>query len=192
MDVLLAAPTGRAARRMAEATGREAMTIHRLLGVRGGPDKKEDRQEDPAGAFSDFEKDRDNPLEADAIIIDEMSMVDMYLMHALLSAILPGTRLIMVGDVNQLPSVGPGNVLRDLISSAAFPTVMLEKIFRQAAESDIVMNAHRILRGEMPRLDNRSRDFFFLERSDPQVIYKHMVELMTPHAQGGPGRGKTQ
>ena len=179
MDVLLAAPTGRAARRMAEATGREAMTIHRLLGVRGGPDKKEDRQEDPAGAFSDFEKDRDNPLEADAIIIDEMSMVDMYLMHALLSAILPGTRLIMVGDVNQLPSVGPGNVLRDLISSAAFPTVMLEKIFRQAAESDIVMNAHRILRGEMPRLDNRSRDFFFLERSDPQVIYKHMVELMT-------------
>ncbi|MEE1051177.1 MAG: AAA family ATPase, partial [Lachnospiraceae bacterium] len=179
MDVLLAAPTGRAARRMAEATGREAMTIHRLLGVRGGPDKKEDRQEDPAGTFSDFEKDRDNPLEADAVIIDEMSMVDMYLMHALLSAILPGTRLIMVGDVNQLPSVGPGNVLRDLIASAAFPTVMLEKIFRQAAESDIVMNAHRILRGEMPRLDNRSRDFFFLERSDPQVIYKHMVELMT-------------
>ena len=198
LRVLLAAPTGRAARRMSEATGYAAMTIHRLLGVRsvgdgtgadafsGGPGK------DPADSWSGpeagsrsgdknysyFERDRDNPLEADVVIIDEMSMVDMNLFHALLRAVPDGARLIMVGDVNQLPSVGPGCVLQDLIESEAFQTIMLQHVFRQASESDIVMNAHRILEGASLSMDNRSRDFFFLERDQVPVIYKHMVQLI--------------
>ena len=169
MDILLAAPTGRAAKRMTEATGYEARTIHRLLEVNGAV------EEDKRGQF---ERNEENPLEADVIIIDEMSMVDIFLFKALLSAISVGTRLIMVGDVDQLPSVGPGQVLQDLINSNAFPVVMLKKIFRQAGESDIVVNAHKINRGENIELDNRSRDFFFLERADVNVIYKHMIQLI--------------
>ncbi len=172
LTVLLAAPTGRAARRMTEATGYPAMTIHRLLGVRGLP------AENGGGDGGTFEKDRDNPLETDALIIDEMSMVDTHLFYSLLKAVLPGTRLILVGDVDQLPSVGPGRVLQDLMESGAFRTIRLKKIFRQALESDIVVNAHRILEGEMLSLDNQSRDFFFLERDQVPVIYKHTVDLL--------------
>ena len=125
-----------------------------------------------------FERNEANPLEADVIIIDEMSMVDIFLFQALLKAVSIGTRLILVGDVNQLPSVGPGQVLQDLIRSERFPVVMLEKIFRQATESDIILNAHRIHAGEDIVLDNKSKDFFFLERSDVNVIYKHMIQLI--------------
>lgn len=169
MDILLAAPTGRAAKRMTEATGYEARTIHRLLEVNGAVEEEKRGQ---------FERNEENPLEADVIIIDEMSMVDIFLFKALLCAISVGTRLIMVGDADQLPSVGPGQVLQDLINSNAFPVVMLRKIFRQAKESDIVVNAHKINRGENILLDNKSRDFFFLERADVNVIYKHMIQLI--------------
>ncbi len=174
MDIMLAAPTGRAAKRMTEATGYEAKTIHRLLEVSGQV------SEDEKGKFSGvhFEKNRENPLEADAIIIDEMSMVDIHLFYALLKALVPGVHLILVGDSSQLPSVGPGQVLQDLLDSGKFPAVRLTKIFRQAEESDIVMNAHRIHDGQKPVLDNKSRDFFFLERNNSDVIYKHMVELI--------------
>lgn len=169
MDILLAAPTGRAAKRMTEATGYEARTIHRLLEINGAMEE---------GRRAQFERNAENPLEADVIIIDEMSMVDIHLFKALLEAVSVGTRLIMVGDVDQLPSVGPGQVLRDLIDSKAFPVVILKKIFRQAGESDIVVNAHRINRGESIELNNKSRDFFFLERADVNVIYKHMIQLI--------------
>ena len=172
LDIMLAAPTGRAAKRMTEATGYEAKTIHRLLEVSGQVDD-DDKQR---GVH--FEKNRDNPLETDAIIIDEMSMVDIHLFYALLKALIPGVHLILVGDSSQLPSVGPGQVLSDLIASGRFSTIYLKKIFRQAEESDIVMNAHRIHDGQAPVLDNKSKDFFFLERSDPGVIYKHMVQLI--------------
>ncbi len=174
LDIMLAAPTGRAAKRMTEATGYEARTIHRLLEVSG--QVEDDEKGRSSGAH--FEKNRDNPLEADAIIIDEMSMVDIHLFYALLKALLPGTHLVLVGDSAQLPSVGPGQVLRDLIDSGRFPVIYLQKIFRQAEESDIVMNAHRIHDGEKPVLDNKSRDFFFLERNNSDVIYKHMIELI--------------
>ena len=177
MEVLLCAPTGRAAKRMKETTGMEAMTIHRMLGVRAR-DGEEDRNAPAAPLLTDFGRDEENPLEADVIIVDEMSMVDMYLFHALLKAVRSGTRLILVGDVNQLPSVGPGRILQDLIRSGAFRTVILQKIFRQAARSDIVVNAHRILKGEMPSLGNKSRDFFFLERDSLPVIYKNTVQLI--------------
>lgn len=170
MDISLAAPTGRAAKRMTEATGYESRTIHRLLELSGAASLE--------GKAARFERNEENPLEADVIIVDEMSMVDIFLFQSLLKAISVGTRLIMVGDVNQLPSVGPGQVLSDLIRSGAFQTVVLEKIFRQAKESDIVLNAHRIHAGEDPVLDNKSRDFFFLERSDVNVIYKHMIQLI--------------
>ncbi len=170
MDISLAAPTGRAAKRMTEATGYESRTIHRLLELSGAAALE--------GKTARFERNEENPLEADVIIVDEMSMVDIFLFQALLKAISVGTRLIMVGDVNQLPSVGPGQVLSDLIKSGAFQTVVLEKIFRQAKESDIVLNAHRIHAGEDPVLDNKSRDFFFLERNDVNVIYKHMIQLI--------------
>lgn len=136
MSILLAAPTGRAAKRMTEATGYEAQTIHRLLEVSGNPEEE--------GNVNGFLRNRDNPLETDVLIIDEMSMVDLTLMHALLTAVVPGTRLILVGDVNQLPSVGPGSVLKDTIASNKFHVVTLTKIFRQAGESDIVLNAHKI------------------------------------------------
>lgn len=172
MDILLAAPTGRAAKRMTEATGYEAKTIHRLLELNGGT------LEDNAGHSAKFEKNADNPLEADVVIVDEMSMVDLFLLQALLKAILPGTRLILVGDMDQLPSVGPGQVLHDLIKSGVFPTVILKKIFRQAGESDIVINAHLINEGKSIPLDNKSKDFFFLERNDVNVIYKHLVQLV--------------
>ncbi len=167
-QVLLAAPTGRAAKRITEATGCEAKTIHRLLEVSGG-------RENGAGEFA---RDEDNPLDADVIIIDEMSMVDLYLMHALLKAIPVGTRLIMVGDANQLPSVGPGSVLKDIIDSGRIPVVRLTHIFRQATESDIVLNAHKINRGEHFPLDNRSRDFFFLRRTDAADIVREITRLI--------------
>lgn len=170
MDILLAAPTGRAAKRMTEATGFEASTIHRLLELSGGVED--------ASAHVRFEKNEQNPLEADVIIIDEMSMVDIFLMHALLSAVLPGTRLVLVGDMNQLPSVGPGSVLKDLIHSHCFHVVELTTIFRQATESDIVVNAHKIHRGEKVQIDNKSRDFFFLKRYDVNVILKVIVTLI--------------
>ena len=170
LEILLAAPTGRAAKRMTEATGCQARTIHRMLELSGGPES--------AGGRASFMKNEDDPLEADVIIIDEMSMVDLYLMQALLKAVVPGTRLILVGDVNQLPSVGPGSVLQDLIRSEAFPVVRLTKIFRQAAESDIIVNAHKINRGERIVLDNKSRDFFFLQRQDPNVILRVVLALV--------------
>ncbi len=170
LDILLAAPTGRAAKRMQEATGYEAKTIHRLLEV-GRNSSDDDRN-----LF--FEKDEDNPLEADVVIIDEMSMVDINLFKALLKAIAVGTRLILVGDVDQLPSVGPGQVLKDLIASKAFHVVMLEHIFRQAKTSDIVLNAHRINKGEKIPYTNESKDFFILKRDNPDVILKHMVQLI--------------
>ncbi|MBE5837845.1 SF1B family DNA helicase RecD2 [Butyrivibrio sp.] len=173
LDILLAAPTGRAAKRMTEATGYEARTIHRLLEVSG-----QVGDDDTKSGAVRFERNRDNPLEADAIIIDEMSMVDIHLFYALLKALVPGVHLILVGDSSQLPSVGPGQVLADLISSGRFPTIYLQKIFRQAEESDIVMNAHRIHNGQKPVLDNKSKDFFFLERNDANVIYKHMIQLI--------------
>lgn len=182
MDLYLAAPTGRAAKRMTEATGYEARTIHRMLELSG--------EMPEAGRRASFEKNEDNPLEADVIIVDEMSMVDIHLFQSLLKAVSPGTRLILVGDVNQLPSVGPGQVLRDLIESGVFPVVRLQKIFRQAGESDIVVNAHHINRGERISLDNKSRDFFFLERNSIPVIYKHMVQLirekMPPYVKAHP------
>lgn len=171
LDLLLCAPTGRAAKRMAEATGYEAKTIHRLLELNG--------QAIAEGQTAKFERNEENPLEADVVIVDEMSMVDIFLFQSLLKAIIPGTRLILVGDVNQLPSVGPGRVLADLMESKQIPSVILEKIFRQAEESDIVKNAHRILKGETLKLDNQSKDFFFLPRADVNVIYKHLVQLIT-------------
>ena len=171
MDIMLAAPTGRAAKRMTEATGYEARTIHRLLELNGAMAEEE-------GKRASFEKNEENPIDADVLIIDEMSMVDTFLFQSLLKAVIPGTRLIMVGDVNQLPSVGPGQILKDLIRSNCIPVVILKKIFRQAGESDIIVNAHRINEGKEINCDNKSRDFFFLERSDPNVIYKHMVQLI--------------
>ena len=167
MDIALAAPTGRAAKRMSETTGYEAKTIHRLLELSGGMDER-------AG----FERNEQNPLETDVIIIDEMSMVDITLMHNLLKAVVAGTRLILVGDVNQLPSVGPGSVLKDIIDSHACNVVRLNRIFRQASESDIIVNAHKINRGEPVSLDNKSRDFFFLKRYDANVIISICIQLI--------------
>ena len=169
LDIYLAAPTGRAAKRMTEATGCEAQTIHRLLEVSGNPDDE---------TVGGFQRNAENPLEADVIIIDEMSMVDLPLMYALLNAIVPGTRVILVGDVNQLPSVGPGSVLKDIISSGCFPVVKLTKIFRQAGESDIIVNAHKINRGESVVLDNKSMDFFFLKRDDTNMIISNIITLI--------------
>lgn len=176
MEIMLAAPTGRAAKRMTEATGYEAKTIHRLLELNG--ELTEER------GHARFERNSENPLEADAVIIDEASMVDIHLFYALLKAIMPGTKLIVVGDDNQLPSVGPGQILHDLIVSRSFPCVELKKIFRQAAKSDIVINAHKINEGRKITLDNKSQDFFFLERNDANVIYKHMVQLITEKLPG--------
>ncbi len=169
LQILLAAPTGRAAKRMTEATGYEAKTIHRLLEISGPQDT-----DTPDG----FQRNGSNPLDADVIIVDEMSMVDIYLMHSLLDAVTVGTRLIMVGDVNQLPSVGPGSVLKDVIESEKIPVVRLTRIFRQASESDIVVNAHKINRGEQVTLDNKSRDFFFLKRQDANVIISIVIQLI--------------
>ena len=172
-NIFLAAPTGRAAKRMSEATGYEARTIHRMLEVSGNISDDDDNT-----SFARFERNEDNPLECDVIIIDEMSMVDVSLMYALLKAISPGTRLILVGDEHQLPSVGPGNVLKDILASQKFTSVTLEKIFRQAQESDIVMNAHKIHQGEHVVLDNKSKDFFFLKRNDADTIISVMLTLV--------------
>ena len=168
LDILLAAPTGRAAKRMTEATGYEAQTIHRMLEVNGDPTN---------GNGSYFQRNADMPLEADVVIIDEMSMVDISLMHALLKAIVPGMRLILVGDVDQLPSVGPGEVLKDLIRSECFPVVRLNKIFRQAEESDIIMNAHRINAGEIVEV-KRSNDFLFILRDNAGMITGATITLL--------------
>ena len=170
LEVRLAAPTGRAAKRMKEATGCEAQTVHRLLEISGGPDDEEGPKQ--------FERNEQNPLEADVVIVDEMSMVDIYLMHALLSAITVGMRLILVGDRDQLPSVGPGSVLKDIIESECFPVVCLTRIFRQEGGSDIVVNAHKINAGEHVSLDNKSRDFFFLKREDANVIISVVLTLI--------------
>jgi helicase, putative, RecD/TraA family len=182
LDIFLAAPTGRAAKRMTETTGYEARTIHRLLELSGGLEETNPKVS--------FEKNEQNPLEADVIIIDEMSMVDIHLFHALLNAITIGTRLIMVGDVNQLPSVGPGSILKDIISSEKFNVVKLTKIFRQATESDIVVNAHKINKGEHVILDNKSKDFFFLKRQDVNTIISVMITLiqkkLPPYVQAQP------
>lgn len=171
MEILLAAPTGRAAKRMTEATGYEARTIHRLLELSGAPG-------DERSVGMHFERNEENPLDADAVIIDETSMVDIHLMQSLLKAINPGTRLILVGDVNQLPSVGPGNVLRDMIGSGCFNVVMLTKIFRQATQSDIVVNAHKINAGEQVPLGKKSNDFLFIRREDPNAIINAMITLV--------------
>jgi len=167
LEIFLAAPTGRAAKRMSETTGFEARTVHRMLELNGG-----------AEGSGGFERDESNPLEADVIIVDEMSMVDISLMYSLLKAISVGTRLILVGDVNQLPSVGPGSVLRDIIQSHACNVVMLTKIFRQASTSDIIVNAHKINHGEEVILDNKSMDFFFLQRYDADVIINVVLQLI--------------
>ena len=167
MDISLAAPTGRAAKRMSETTGYEAKTIHRLLELSGGMDE-----------HAGFERNEQNPLETDVMIIDEMSMVDITLIHNLLKAVVAGTRVILVGDVNQLPSVGPGCVLKDIIDSHACNVVRLNRIFRQASESDIIVNAHKINRGEPVVLDNKSRDFFFLKRYDANVIISICIQLI--------------
>lgn len=168
MDILLAAPTGRAAKRMTEATGYEAKTIHRLLELTGMPEEDEKSRT----TSMHFERNEDNPLEADVIIIDEMSMVDINLMHSLLRAVNVGTRLILVGDVDQLPSVGPGNVLRDIIESECFHVVKLTRIFRQAAQSDIIVNAHRINAGERIPIWKVKQGFLFIKRDDPNAIIK--------------------
>ena len=170
MEIRLAAPTGRAAKRMTETTGYEASTIHRLLEISTASEEM--------GENVRFERNEQNPLEADVVIIDEMSMVDIFLMHALLSALPVGTRLVLVGDVDQLPSVGPGAVLGDMLKSDVFPSVRLSRIFRQAASSDIIVNAHKINSGEQIVLGSRSRDFFFLRRSDPNLIISNIIELI--------------
>lgn len=170
LDVLLAAPTGRAAKRMSETSGREAQTIHRLLEVNAGISNNK------GGMY--FERNESQPLEADAVIIDEFSMVDIYLLHALLKALVPGTRLIIAGDVNQLPSVGPGNVLKDMIQSGFCNVVKLKHIFRQAAESEIVTNAHKINAGMHINLDNKNMDFFHLERDNPQDVINVIIQLV--------------
>lgn len=167
LKVELAAPTGRAAKRMTEATGHEAKTIHRLL--------EYGYTEDGRGGF---QRDENNPLEAEALIIDEMSMVDIMLLNSLLKAIIPGTRLVMVGDVDQLPSVGPGNVLRDIINSGTVTVVQLKEIFRQAQESMIITNAHRINRGELPILNAKGKDFFFDRRHSAEDIVRVLTDLV--------------
>ena len=203
-NIMLAAPTGRAAKRMTEATGYEAKTIHRLLEYTGIPTEgnapgrpgsyegtdgglgaapyADGGNAGGAGATEGkgrFLRNESDPLEADIIIIDEMSMVDIFLMDALLKAVVPGTRLILVGDANQLPSVGAGNVLRDIIGSACFKTVRLDHIFRQAAKSDIVTNAHRINAGEPVDLAKKSRDFLFIKNQRPEGAIASIKTLIT-------------
>lgn len=172
LELRLAAPTGRAAKRMTEATGYQAQTIHRLLELNGGVD-------DDGEAGYRFERNAQNPLEADVIIIDEMSMVDIYLAHSLLQAVVPGTHLILVGDVDQLPSVGPGNVLKDIIHADCFPVIKLTTVYRQEEGSDIVTNAHKINRGEYPELNNKSKDFFLLPRQTPQAVIEEVGKLVS-------------
>lgn len=170
MDFVLAAPTGRAAKRMTETTGYEAKTLHRLLEISGELAEGERR--------INFERNEDNPLEVDAVVIDEVSMVDIHLLRALLAALIPGTKLILIGDVNQLPSVGPGQILKDIIDSGRFACVMLEKIFRQAKESHIVSYAHKINKGETIDFSKKYRDFFLLAKDSPEVIYQYIEALV--------------
>ena len=167
-DIILAAPTGRAAKRMSEATGREAKTIHRLLGAGAVVEGR------PSGGF---DRDEDNPLECDVIIVDEMSMVDAFLFRSLLRAIVPGTRLILVGDVDQLPSVGPGAVLKDIIASGRFPVTRLTKIYRQSEASLIIKNAHAIIEGRDIGLDAGNEEFLFLERNEAERIIQGLIYL---------------
>ena len=181
MEILLAAPTGRAAKRMTEATGYEARTIHRMLelvpsGIPASGNQEGNSKNSMTGMH--FERNEENPLDADVIIIDEMSMVDISLMHSLLRAVNVGTRLILVGDVNQLPSVGPGNVLRDMIDSGCFNVVKLTHIFRQAAQSDIIVNAHKINAGEAVDLAKRSQDFLFIRRNTPDEVISAAITLI--------------
>ena len=186
LEILLGAPTGRAAKRMSEATGHEARTIHRMLElvpVSSGDAQAASSASRGGGAASGspgmhFDRNEENPLDADVIIIDEMSMVDISLMHALLRAVTVGTRLILVGDVDQLPSVGPGNVLRDIIDSGCFNVVKLTRIFRQAAQSDIVVNAHRINEGQPVDLAKRSQDFLFIRQSSPDQAVETCLTLI--------------
>ncbi|MBQ8263135.1 MAG: ATP-dependent RecD-like DNA helicase [Lachnospiraceae bacterium] len=170
LDVYLAAPTGRAAKRMTETTGYEARTIHRLLEISG------ELSEERKNAF--FERNEENPLEADVVIIDEVSMVDIHLLKALLAALVPGTKLVLVGDMDQLPSVGPGQVLKDILASECFPFVKLQKIFRQAKESHIVSYAHKINRGETIDFSEKYCDFFLLDKDNAEVIYSYIEQLM--------------
>ncbi|MEE3393065.1 MAG: ATP-dependent RecD-like DNA helicase [Lachnospiraceae bacterium] len=174
-EILLAAPTGRAAKRMTEATGRDAQTIHRLLEINAGPSGGLDSEKNAGQMFA---RNEDNPLETDVVIIDEMSMVDIFLMHALLKAVVPGTRLVLTGDANQLPSVGPGNVLKDLINADFCHVVRLEKIFRQAAKSDIIKFAHLINEGKSLNVTNRDTDFFVISRNDPESIIQTLVTVI--------------
>jgi exodeoxyribonuclease V alpha subunit len=167
MKVFMAAPTGRAAKRMSEATGRESKTIHRLLELGFSEDESEE-----------FIKDESSPLECDVVIIDEASMIDIMLMNSLLKAISMGTRIIIVGDVDQLPSVGPGNVLRDIIESNCVKVVRLKHIFRQAKESMIIVNAHKINNGEMPLLNEKNKDFYFIKSEDPNEILNTVIDLI--------------
>ena len=187
LEVALAAPTGRAAKRMSEATGREAKTIHRLLEVDFGDGDKSLKRDDNAPLV--FKRGENNYLDEDAIIIDEASMIDTPLMTSLLKAIRPGARLVIIGDADQLPSVGAGRVLCDILDSNALPSVRLTKIFRQAEESLIVTNAHAINRGEMPKLDVKDRDFFFMPRPTDAQIASTVAQLCAerlPRAYGDP------
>ena len=179
-EILLAAPTGRAAARMTEATGREAKTIHRLLEVSGAPSEQNEGENGKENWSSvRFDRNKEQPLEADCIIIDEMSMVDLRLFHALLQAVPVGAHLILVGDSNQLPSVGAGNVLRDLIDSGCLPVVQLTQIYRQAAESDIVVNAHKMMDEEAIDLGKRSKDFLFIRQNTVEGVIETMLRLLT-------------
>ena len=171
LEVSLAAPTGRAAKRMTEATGHEAKTIHRMLEISGG-------QSDDPELDAKFGRNEQNPLETDVVIVDEMSMVDTFLMHAFLKAVTVGTRLVFVGDVNQLASVGPGNVLKDIIESECFKVVRLTKVFRQAGESGIVTNAHKINEGKEVKLDNSFGDFLYIERENAQMALNATIGLI--------------
>ena len=168
LRVLLAAPTGRAAMRMSEVTGKQAKTIHRLLEVEWG---EGDRQR--------FTRNMENPLEADAVIVDELSMVDVHVFAALLDALPLNCRLVMVGDSDQLPPVGAGNVLQDIIASELIPTVALTEVFRQSLESLIVTNAHRIVKGEYPELSVKDKDFFYMQRNNMYTCAETVVELCT-------------
>ena len=169
LDVSLAAPTGRAAKRMTEATGREAKTIHRLLEVNF---ISEDNRRQV------FNKNEDNPIETDVLIVDETSMMDVLLTQSLLKAVAEGTRLIFVGDVDQLPSVGPGNMLKDIINSGTLPVARLTEVFRQAAESAIITNAHRINKGLYPSVNEKEKDFFFMKRRIPEEISATILDLV--------------
>ena len=170
LQIELAAPTGRASKRISDTTGREARTLHRLLEYNFNNNS--------------FNRNADYPVEADVIIIDEMSMVDVMLFHSLLKAVAKGTRLVMVGDVDQLPSVGPGNVLRDLVNSDVIPVIRLNEIFRQAGRSRIVTNAHLINRGEMPVLDNidEENDFLFYECPTADIALSSVLNLCGDYA----------